>query len=177
VETFGFDELQQAWSALDRHLAARGTKVELFVVGGAALVAGYGARRTTRDVDAVVLPPEAVALVRDVARVLADELGWPSDWLNDAAKAYVKDPLPGESLFEGKALAVRIPVTEQLLAMKLSAWRDDVDVADARLLLGRCAASGREELWQNILRHVLPGRELKARYALDDLWDSVHGTA
>ncbi len=175
METFGLDELRQAWSALDRHLAARGSKLELFVVGGAALVAGYGARRTTRDVDAVVIPPESAALARDLARVIARELEWPADWLNDAAKAYVQHPLPGATLFEGRALVVRMPVTEQLLAMKLSAWRDDVDVADARLLLQRCVASTREDLWQRVVRHVLPGRELKARYALDDLWDSLHG--
>ncbi len=177
METFGPVELQQAWSALDRHLADRGSRVELFVIGGAALVAGYGARRTTRDIDAVVLPSEAVPLVRAVVRAIADELGWPDDWLNDAAKAYVRDPLPGAVLFQGKALVVRMPVPEQLLAMKLSAWRDDVDVTDARLLLGRCGVTEREDLWHRIIRHVLPGRELKARYAFDDLWDSAHGPA
>jgi hypothetical protein len=46
---------------------------------------------------------------------------------------------------ETAALLVKAPASEQLLAMKLSAWRDDLDIEDARL---------------------------KARYAFDDLWEA-----
>ena len=60
--------------------------------------------------------------------------------------------------------------------MKLSAWRDDLDVEDARRLLQECRGT-REDVWREVERYVVPGRELKARYAFDDLWESEHGTA
>ena len=62
-----------------------------------------------------------------------------------------------------------------LLAMKLSAWRDDVDIADARVLR-REFQGKRAEIWSLIEPFLVPGRELKARYAFDDLWESEHGS-
>ena len=59
-------------------------------------------------------------------------------------------------------LRVRTLSVTQLLAMKLSAWRDDLDVEDARRL---------------VEPHLVPGREMKAQYAFDDLWESEHGPA
>jgi hypothetical protein len=56
------------------------------------------------------------------------------------------------------------------------AWRDDLDIADARLLLGKLVGK-KEEIWSVLRPHVVPGRELKARYAFDDLWEELHGTS
>lgn len=58
--------------------------------------------------------------------------------------------------------------------MKLSAWRDDVDVADARLLLSKLTGE-REWLWSLVEPYLVPGRELKAQYAFADLWEASRG--
>jgi hypothetical protein len=58
--------------------------------------------------------------------------------------------------------------------MKLSAWRDDVDIGDARLVLREFSAT-REEVWRLVEPFLVPGRELKARYAFEDLWETEHG--
>ena len=109
----------------------------------------FGARESTKDVDAFHLNPEARRPVAEAATSVAEALGLPGDWLNDAAKGY---------------------------AMKLSAWRDDLDVEDARRLLTECRG-GRDDVWRALEPHVVPGREMKARYAFEDLWESEHGTA
>ena len=57
--------------------------------------------------------------------------------------------------------------------MKLCAWRDDVDIEDALALLG-LLAGGHNDVWQRVETFLVPGRELKARYAFDDLWESRH---
>ena len=41
----------------------------------------------------------------------------------------------GPVVLSAPGIEVRSPDTAQLLAMKLSAWRDDVDIADASRLL------------------------------------------
>jgi hypothetical protein len=58
--------------------------------------------------------------------------------------------------------------------MKLSAWRDDVDIADAQVLL-REFSGKRAEVWSLVEPYLVPGRELKAKYAFDDLWEAERG--
>jgi hypothetical protein len=58
--------------------------------------------------------------------------------------------------------------------MKLSAWRDDLDIADARLLLGKLEGE-KAEVWAAIEPFLGPGRELKAQYAFADLWEAERG--
>jgi hypothetical protein len=58
--------------------------------------------------------------------------------------------------------------------MKLSAWRDDVDITDARRLLQELAGK-RDDIWQAVEPYLVPGDELKAQYAFDDLWEALYG--
>lgn len=170
------DDILQAFQALSEELARRGIQTELNVLGGAALVLLYEARDSTRDVDAFVTDSTKQGVVREVSESIAHSLGLPLDWLNDGAKGYLQGILPGETLFATSSLTVRALAIEQLLAMKLSAWRDDVDIADARLLLSKITGS-QDEVWEAIKPFLLTGRELKAQYAFEDLWESEHGTA
>jgi len=115
--------------------------------------------------------------VRKLAAQLAAERGWPEDWLNDAAKGYLVGVSKGEVLISVPGLTARAPAVAQLLAMKLSAWRDDVDIADARRLLRELAVSSldREALWQSVEPYLVPGDELTAQYAFQDLWEALYG--
>jgi hypothetical protein len=169
----------EALEELARELAAIGKKrEEIVLAGGAALVLLYNAREATRDVD-VCAVISAVSTdgrdLREAARRVAATLALPEDWLNDGAKGYLNGFLPGEVLLDRPSLLVRALGPQQLLAMKLSAWRDDVDISDARLLLPQMKGS-REDVWSAVEPFLVPGRELKARYAFDDLWESVHGS-
>ena len=151
-------------------------RIDLIVVGGAAMVLLFGARDSTKDVDAFHLNLEANVRVAEAAAKVAVALELPSDWLNDAAKGYVHGLSLGPVLLETPTLRVRTLSAMQLLAMKLSAWRDDLDVDDARRLLKECRGT-RDGVWREVELYVVPGREMKARYAFDDLWESEHGTA
>jgi len=166
----------EALEALARELEAAGsTRQEIVLAGGAALVLLYNARDSTRDVDYCSLGSAGSAALRDAARRVAASLELPEDWLNDGAKGYLKGLLPGAVLLDRTALRVRALGPQQLLAMKLSAWRDDVDISDARLLLPEVPGA-REEVWSAIEPFLVPGRELKARFAFEDLWESIHAS-
>jgi hypothetical protein len=59
--------------------------------------------------------------------------------------------------------------------MKLSAWRDDVDIEDARQLLLSLAGK-QQQVWAAVEPYLVPSSELKAQYAFLDLWESTYGT-
>jgi hypothetical protein len=176
VATLSRDEIAGALLRLGQLAEQRGEKVELLLVGGALMVLAYEARHATRDVDVIILAPREARVVRELAAEVAAERGWPDDWLNDAAKGYLVGLSEGAVILAAPGIDVRAPAVAQLLAMKLSAWRDDVDIADARRLLQELAVgNARGAVWQHVEPHLVPGDELKAQYACDDLWDSEYG--
>jgi hypothetical protein len=169
-------DIINALERLGQLAAADGYTLHLLVVGGAAMVLGYNARQSTHDIDAVFLPPPEARVIRAWATAIAQDYGWPEDWLNDAAKGYLIGMSHGPLLVQASGIEVRQPAVEQLLAMKLCAWRDDVDIADASHLLTALAPeSDRLAVWQRIVPYLLPGRELKALYAFEDIWENLYG--
>ena len=169
------NDILRALEALAKELSTS-SPAEIFIGGGAALVLLYGAREATKDVDAFALISADPPAVRAAAQRVANAMELPGDWLNEGAKGYLQGLAPGELLFQAPSLTVRSVALQQLFAMKLSAWRDDVDIADARLLLSKLSGD-RQQVWSLIEPHIVPGRELKARYAFDDLWDLDRGNS
>lgn len=166
----------RALEALADELASSNEHTEIAVVGGAALVLLFNAREATKDVDVCVIASCSSESIRAAARRVGESMGLPLDWLNDAAKGYIHGFALGDVVLRSRSLTVRTIAPKQLLAMKLCAWRDDVDIDDARLLLGKLTGT-REEIWKLVEPHLLPGRELKAQYAFEDLWEAERGTS
>ena len=170
MERLSKNTILMVFEELSAELSSAEQPQELVIVGGAALIMLYGARESTRDVDAVFGAP----LVIEAGRRVAAKVGLPEDWLNDGAKGYVHGFAIGDTVYSSPNLVVKTLAPQQLLAMKLSAWRDDIDIDDARLLLSKVSGS-KDEIWSSLEAHLVPGRELKARYAFEDLWEVEHG--
>lgn len=170
-------EIVAALERLGEFAQAGNENVEVLLVGGAVMVLAYDEREATRDVDAIILAPRDTLKVREWAKRVSEELDLPEDWLNDAAKGYLVGLSIGDVIFSAPGIRVRRPSVEQLLAMKLSAWRDDVDISDARRLLREMPGEiEREQVWDAVEPYIVPGHELKAHYALQDLWEELHGS-
>jgi hypothetical protein len=174
MERLTQEGIRRALEALAAALPPSDAPREVWIVGGAALVLLYGARETTKDVDAFTLDAAGSAELRAAAASVAQQVDLPEDWLNDGAKGYLQGLAPGELLFSAAGMVVRSVAPQQLLAMKLSAWRDDLDVSDARLLLSKLSGD-RGSVWKLVEPHLVPGRQLKAQYAFDDLWEADRG--
>lgn len=174
MATLQRQELIDALTRLGELANGQGETVELLLLGGGAMVLAFAERSATRDVDVVIMRPENAAFVRDLARRVAAERGWSEGWLNDAAKGFVVGSSRGRVVLAQPGIEVAIPSIEQLLAMKLCAWRDDVDIRDARRLLTELHAPY-NDVWNTVMPFLQPGRELTAKYAFDDLWDELHG--
>ena len=169
------EDIRGAFAALSRELAQRGERAQIAMTGGAALVLLFDARQTTKDVDVFIIQPDPPR-VREAAVEVARELDLPEDWLNDGAKGYFTAISEGEVLYESASLLVRSVTTEQLLGMKLAAWRDAIDRSDARLLLSKLSGSA-EEIWRRVEPFIPRNYVDKASYAFDDLWESMYGAS
>lgn len=174
MATLSRSEIESAFQRLGELAEQQGEQIQIVIVGGAVMLLAYQARMTTRDVDAVIQSPRVVANVRNWIQQVADEQNLPEDWLNDGAKGYLVGISPGPILFSAPGIEVRMPSVAQLLAMKLSAWRDETDIDDARRLLQELTGA-KDEIWSAVEPFLVPGRELKAKYAFLDLWESLYG--
>jgi len=79
-------EVRELLEELATRLNAAGITAGIRVVGGAALSILDEDRRSTSDIDAVIVPAGVAA---DIVTDLANERGLPSNWLNGAALAYI----------------------------------------------------------------------------------------
>jgi hypothetical protein len=157
-----------ALQALGKELSRDGVRGQIFVVGGAVIALAYSTRRVTKDIDAVFEPKTSIY---EAAARVAETLGLPEDWLNDAVKGYL--PGPDESprpLPEIRGIEVSTASPRYLLAMKLMAMRFGEDDEDIELLLDACGLHTPEEALQ-ALRDVYPAREPppKTRLFLDEV--------
>jgi len=91
-------------------------KIELAVMGGAAMVLGFSARVATMDVDAVILLPKNKSIVRALSKTVAEEHDLPEDWLNDAAAGFLKQISLGDRVYSAPGIEVWLLCPEQLLA-------------------------------------------------------------
>ena len=161
-----------ALQALGEELAREGVRAQIFIVGGAAMALAYSTRRVTKDIDAVFEPKQRVYTA---AAKVAEELGLPEDWLNDAVKGFIPGPddaprpVPAIEGIDVTTASPRYP-----LAMKLMAMRFGEDDEDIRILLRECDLHSAEEALA-LLERLYPLQEPspKTRFFLAELFGSM----
>lgn len=125
--------LLEAFDQIGRAAAAAGTKLQIAVYGGSALMLASNFRFATEDVDVSELPKPLPIWLTDVLRKIAQTNGWSDDWLNDGVVFHLS-PLAGQATDhlefgtfprDGSppGLVVSVPSAEYLLALKLKAMR------------------------------------------------------
>lgn len=125
-------QIVDALRALGALLAERGLRGEMYVVGGAAIALAYDERRSTRDIDAVFEPKMEIYAA---AAELAERLGLPPGWLNDAVKGFLGRGDPNASpVLDMPGLRCLAASPRVLLALKVLAHRVGEDEGDVRLL-------------------------------------------
>ena len=104
-----------------------GTKVpaEIVLIGGAAILANYGFREMTYDIDAIIMASSAM---KEAVNHVGDKLGLPNGWLNMDFKktSSYSDKLLEVSVYYktfSNILTIRTVAAEYLLAMKLMSGR------------------------------------------------------
>jgi hypothetical protein len=127
------DALLDAFDRIGRAAALAGTKLQIAVYGGSALMLASNFRFATEDVDVSELEHPLPGWLAAVVDEIARENGWRDDWFNDGV-AFHLSPLADRALDHLEfgtfprdgtppGLAVSVPSAEYLLALKLKAAR------------------------------------------------------
>jgi hypothetical protein len=108
-----------------RKLNGTKTPAEIILIGGAAVLAGYGFREHTFDIDAIIV---ASSVMKEAILRISDKYGLPSDWLNADFKRTTSysDKLYQFSKYYrtySNIVEIRVITAEYLLAMKLMSGR------------------------------------------------------
>jgi hypothetical protein len=119
---FDRDALLEAFDDIARAAVAAGTRLQIAVYGGSALMLASNFRFATEDVDIAEIGGDWPQWLREVAKKIATERGWGDDWLNEGVAFHLSalaSPADGST----PGLVVTVPTAEYLLAMKLKAMR------------------------------------------------------
>lgn len=130
---FDRDALLDAFDEIGRAAVAAGTKLQIVIYGGSALMLASNFRFTTEDVDIAEIGGEWPEWLLAVTERIAAQRGWAPDWLNDGV-AFHLSKLASEAADhlefgtfprDGSppGLVVLVPKAEYLLALKLKAMR------------------------------------------------------
>jgi hypothetical protein len=127
------DKLLAAFDEIGRAAAVAGTRLELAVYGGSALMLASNFRYATEDVDVARLDHPWPQWLRAVVARIAAENDWAADWFNDDVSFHLSpladhaaDHLEFGTFPRGNdlpGLIVSVPSASYLLALKLKAIR------------------------------------------------------
>jgi hypothetical protein len=130
---FDRDALLDAFDEIGRAAVAAGTKLQIAVYGGSALMLASNFRFATEDVDIAEIGGEWPEWLRAVTEQVSIQRGWSRDWLNDGVAfhlsslaTHASDHLEFGTFPRGVSapgLVVSVPTAEYLLALKLKAMR------------------------------------------------------
>jgi len=130
---FDRESLLDAFDRIGRAAVEAGTKLQIAVYGGSALMLASNFRFATEDVDVSELEHPLPVWLDAVLLEIAEKNGWKHDWFNDGVAFHLSSladrstdhlefatfPLNGEKA----GLAISVPSAEYLLALKLKAFR------------------------------------------------------
>ena len=168
----------EAFSRLSTELAKGGVVGEVNVVGGTAMVLAFNARSSTKDVDAIFEPSSEM---RSAALVVAQDLGLPPDWLNDAVKGFMSTTGAFQQLetIEWPNLRVQAPTAEYMLAMKVLAARAGIggergDSQDIAFLIRLLGLTKGDEVMEIVGRYYDPSRILpRSIYLVEEILEEM----
>ena len=127
------DTLLNAFDRIGRAAVAAGTKLQIAVYGGSALMLASNFRFATEDVDVSELEHPLPGWLAKVVSEIARQNNWQDDWFNDGV-AFHLSPLADRSADHLEfgtfprdgtppGLVISVPSAEYLLALKLKAIR------------------------------------------------------
>ena len=162
------EQILELLGKLDEELAARDVVGEVGLCGGAVMCLVFKARPSTKDVDAIFEPTREI---REAALAVAERMGVPHDWLNDAAKGFFLSDPPRLPVLELGNLRVWAPIPEYMLAMKCASARFDTHDRDDVAFLIRHLGLESPDVVLDVISRYYPRERIpaKAQFLVEEL--------
>jgi hypothetical protein len=176
-------EIEIYFQHLGDELEQRGftEPVRIMVVGGAFMLLAVKSRKSTEDVDVVLMdipdstnPTSQTKAFQAAVRGVASKHKLKRKWLNDDVAYFIRDMAPNpEPLLwrKFKNLHVYLPPQEYILALKLMVYRLK-DMNDIEALCKELNVTTREQA-QAIVDHFVLDRRWQEEYMLEDTLDEL----
>jgi hypothetical protein len=167
---------------IDVKAKASGVLVDLAIYGGAALIIAFDVGHATRDVDAVV--KGVPDFLKNAAADVAEEEGWPHDWLNDGVKGFVSSQEEMLLMEDFQAspeggLRIHVPSLEYLFAMKCMAMRPEGidgshDISDIEALATKIGFKSPAEAL-SLIEEFYPSARIppKVRFGVEEIMERL----
>jgi hypothetical protein len=117
MTAFDRDQLLAALNEVGAAALAAGTRLDIAVFGGSALMLASNFRFSTEDVDIAEIGRPWPDWLSDVVDRIAKRNGWSGHWLNDAVGTFLSPLARQEKDHAG--LRVFVPTARYMLALKL----------------------------------------------------------
>ena len=170
------EQIIRALSRLSDLLKERNAAGEVCLLGGTAMLLGFKARPSTKDIDAIFAP---AGLIRELAAIVQQEQNLPENWINDSARGFISaqhETVVGD-LPQFENLRLTMPTPAYLLAMKCIASRifandpDRGDVADIRFLIEHMHLRSSDEALSIVRRYYPPEQiPVRAQFVIEDIF-------
>jgi len=133
-EALDREALLDAFDSIGRAAADAGTKLQIAVYGGSALMLASNFRFATEDVDVSKLEHPLPDWLARITAGIAVRNGWDADWFNDQVVVFHLSPLADRAADHlefgtfprggtSPGLEVSVPSAAYLLALKMKAFR------------------------------------------------------
>jgi hypothetical protein len=170
---FSSTDLNRMFELLNQELKVEKVSGEVYLVGGAVMCLVFGARPTTKDVDAYFKPSQKL---REAAAKVASQVGVKDNWMNDAVKGFLSRKGTFDVFLELSHLKIFSPHPGYLLAMKCLALRigeEFHDIDDIRYLIRHLNLEKREDVL-NVMKQYYPLERYpqKTFYFLEELFEA-----
>lgn len=152
-----------------KKLAGKHMPAEIILIGGASVLANYGFRDMTYDMDAIITASSAI---KDAINHVGDKYGLPNGWLNTdfvRTKSYTPKLIEFSVYYKtfSGILTVRTVAAEYLIAMKLkSGRRYKNDLSDIVGVISEHRSKGKPLSYEQIDKAVCD---------LYGSWDGISG--
>lgn len=129
-----------------RRLVGKNMPAEIVLIGGASIIANYGFRESTTDIDAII---RAASAMKDAIVTVGDKFGLPGGWLNSDfthTDSYSPRLVEHSSYYKtfSNVVTVRTVEAEYLVAMKLRSGRQyKYDLSDVVGILAESKSRGK----------------------------------
>ena len=154
------NDMKRALEALGQRLETQGIQADIVIAGGAWMALVLGSRQVTKDIDAYIAPPSEP--VHRAAKWVAENLGLPSDWLNDGIKGFFYGTVPHELFLSYGGLRLYAVAPDYMLALKVFAARD-VDCPDVQALVRHLQIGSLSRVLE-IVEQYIPSELLTAKH-------------